>query len=247
MSPLSPRLGVSSHSKSLMKNSIDHIASTLDSEKTWRSYIDILDPPLSQKGRYVRINPQLEEDPPRLDEVDRLPYIQEAVRDMLSTDVTIQNIALRLIASSFYFEKSHAVDLASESSIHIKGLLFESLAWRCMLKTSAGQIRCRLPQDSKEISELGKFMRNKLQSGCEVHFVIQEEHRGQDAKQVSFSTDIIERMICKRQFKMNKVSVLLSTKLASTEILLHMGPGDVYPISRFPRSLLHDEDRKESE
>ena len=111
----------------------------------------------------------------------------------------------------------------------------------------AGQIRCRLPKDSKEISELGKFMRNKMQSGCELYFVIQEEQRGQYAERACFSTDVIERMICKRQFKMDKVSVLLSTKLASTEILLHMGPGDVYPISRFPRSLFHDEDTKESQ
>ena len=125
MSPLSPRLGVFSHGKSLMKISIDHVASPLESEKTWRSYIDVLNPPPSQKGRYVRINPQLKENPPRLDEVDRLPYIQEAVREILSTDVSIHNVALRLIASSFYFEKSHAVDLASESSIHIKGLLFK--------------------------------------------------------------------------------------------------------------------------
>ena len=114
-------------------------------------------------------------------------------------------------------------------------------------ETRAGQIRCRLPQDSKEISELGKFMRNKLQSGCEVYFVIKEQHRGQYAKRASFSTDVIEQMICKRQFKMDKVSVHLSSKLAFTEILLHMGPGDVYPISRFPRSLLHDEDIKESQ
>ena len=106
-----------------MKTAIDPIASTLDSEKTWRTYMDVLNPPLSQKSRYVRINPQLKENPPRLDEVDRLPYIQEAVREMLSTDVSIQNVALRLIASSFYFEKSHAVDLTSESSIHVKGLL----------------------------------------------------------------------------------------------------------------------------
>lgn len=112
-------------------------------------------------------------------------------------------------------------------------------------KTCAGQIRCRLPKDSKEISELGKFMRNKMQSGCELYFVIQEEHRGQYAEQACFSVDVIERMIRKRHFKMDKVSVHLSSKLASTEILLHMGPGDVYPISRFPRSLLHDEDTKE--
>ena len=113
-------------------------------------------------------------------------------------------------------------------------------------ETSAGQIRCRLPKDSKEISELGKFMRNKMQSGGELYFAIQEEHRSQGAKRACLSIDVIERMVYNRQFKMDKVSIFLSTKLASTEILLHMGPGDVYPISRFPRSLLNGEDTKES-
>ena len=90
-------------------------------------------------------------------------------------------------------------------------------------------------------------MRNRLQSGYELYFVIQEEHRGQHAERVSVPTDVIERMISKRQFKMDSVSIQLSTKLVLTEILLHMGPGDVYPISRFPRSLLQDEDSKESQ
>lgn len=89
-------------------------------------------------------------------------------------------------------------------------------------------------------------MRNKLQSN-ELYFIIQEEHRGQHAEQASITMDVIERMIRRRQFKMKSVSVRLSNKLAYTEILLHMGPGDVYPISRFPRSLLQDEDSKESQ
>ena len=122
LSPRSPRLGVFSHGKSLMKIAIDHIASTLDSEKAWRSYMDVLNPPPNQKARYIRINPQLNETPPGLDEVDRLPYIQEVVREMSSTNVSIQNVALRLIASSFYFEKSQPVELSSDGSIHVKGL-----------------------------------------------------------------------------------------------------------------------------
>ena len=122
LSPRSPRLGVFSHGKSLMKIAIDHIASSLDSEKAWRSYMDVLNPPPNQKARYIRINPQLNENPPGLDEVDRLPYIQEVVREMSSTNVSIQNVALRLIASSFYFEKSQPVELSSDGSIHVKGL-----------------------------------------------------------------------------------------------------------------------------
>lgn len=121
-SPLSPRLGVFSHGKSLMKIAIDHIASSLDSEKAWRSYMDVLNPPPNRKARYIRINPQLNENPPGLDEVHRLPYIQEVAREMSSTNVSIQNVALRLIASSFYFEKSQPVELSSDGSIHVKGL-----------------------------------------------------------------------------------------------------------------------------
>ena len=104
-----------------MKIAIDHIASGLDSEKIWRSYMDVLHPPPSQRARYVRINPQMKENPPSLDEVDRLDYMKEVVREMMSTDISIQDVALRLIASSFYFEKSQTV--ASEGSILIKGLL----------------------------------------------------------------------------------------------------------------------------
>lgn len=105
-----------------MKIAIDHIASGLDSEKIWRSYMNVLNPPPNQRARYVRINPQLRENPPALDEVERLPYLQEVVREMSSTDVSIQMVAHRLIASSFYFEKSRDVELALDGSVHIKGM-----------------------------------------------------------------------------------------------------------------------------
>lgn len=41
---------------------------------------------------------------------------------------------------------------------------------------------------------------------------------------------------------MSKIKLELSDKLASTEILLCFGPDGTYPISRFPRSLLQDEE-----
>ncbi len=41
---------------------------------------------------------------------------------------------------------------------------------------------------------------------------------------------------------MHKIKLELSNKLASSEILLHLGLGGAYPISRFPRSLLQDEE-----
>ena len=114
--------GVLSHGKSLYRIAVDHIAASLDSEKTWHSYMSVLQPPAPDRARYVRINPQLSEDPPRLDEAGRLAYIQEKVRGMLLSDNKIQRVALQLIASSFYFEKANATELKEDGSVLCKGM-----------------------------------------------------------------------------------------------------------------------------
>ena len=110
-----------------------------------------------------------------------------------------------------------------------------------MLRPIAGNIHCRLLEDSQEISELGKQLRNKIEYGKALFFVIQEEHRGRHAKKVCITNDVIERMVRKRQFKMSSILVENTNQLALTEILLEFGATDIYPISRFPRSLLQDE------
>ena len=110
-----------------------------------------------------------------------------------------------------------------------------------------GQIHCRLLPDSREISELGKFLREKAQHNCDPYFVIQERHHGQKARKVIISPDVIERMITQFEFKLGKITVQLSSKLSETEIFLCMKDGDLHTISRFPRSLLQDETGREGE
>lgn len=116
-----PRLGVWSHGKSLYKMAIDRIASTLDSEKTWETYMSILQPPLIHRPRYVRLNPKLDEEPPRLDEVHRMENIKGIVRGKWRDDHEIQKVAHQLIASSFYFEKSTLVESKADQLLHCKG------------------------------------------------------------------------------------------------------------------------------
>ena len=67
------------------------------------------------------------------------------------------------------------------------------------------------------------------------------------AKQAHISAGVIEQMVRKCKFKMSNIRVELSNKLATTEMLVHFGPEDVYPISRFPRSLVPDEDSRISQ
>ena len=84
-------------------------------------------------------------------------------------------------------------------------------------------------------------MKDRLQSGHDLHFVIQEEHRGEHARKVPITSDVIDRMIRNCQFKMSKIVVELSNELATTEISLRLGPEGAFLISRFPRSLLQDD------
>ena len=242
-----PRLGVFSHGKALYKIAVDHIASTLDSEKAWHSYMNVLQPPSNHRSKYIRINPQLNEDPPRLDEVERMSYIQDMVREMLMSDDKIQKVALRLIASSFYFEKSQSSDVTSDGKVQIRGMYCDHLFKNICSARFAGNLHCRLLDDSQEVSELGKLLRDKIQHGNDLFFVVQEEPRGRHAKQVCITNDVIERMVRKCQFKMSSILVELSNQLANTEIMLHFGANDIYPISRFPRSLLQDDDFKPSQ
>ena len=116
-----------------------------------------------------------------------------------------------------------------------------------MLIRDLGQVHCRLLPESREISELGKFLREKTQHNSDPYFVIQEKHRGQQARKVVISADVIERMVTQYEFRLGKITVHLSSKLSETEIFLCLKDGAPNTISRFPRSLLQDDNGRESE
>ena len=115
------RLGIFSHGKELYKIAIDHIASTLDAEKAWQTYLSVLNPPSACRPRYVRLNPQPNEDPPRPDDVDKIRYIQGVVREQLHSDEGIRQVVLQLVAISFYFEKSASVEVVPNGAFQCNG------------------------------------------------------------------------------------------------------------------------------
>ena len=98
-----PRNGFWSYGKSLLKIASDHVRSSLDSEKAWHAYMNVLSPTSNQRSKYYRLNPELD-NVPSLDEVEHMSTIKEKVRSMMCVDSRIQRLASHLIASSFYFE-----------------------------------------------------------------------------------------------------------------------------------------------
>ena len=117
-------LGVISHGKSLIKLGLNYIASTRDSEKTWDSYIELLDPPSNHKHRYVRLNPRIDLEPPDLDDLDSMRYLKATARASFGEDGRIQQVANKLIASSFYFERSSPKLLTTDGAIQCSGTLW---------------------------------------------------------------------------------------------------------------------------
>ncbi|KAL9606732.1 MAG: hypothetical protein Q9179_000088 [Wetmoreana sp. 5 TL-2023] len=218
------QVGVVSHGKLLYKIVNDHIDFALDSQKAWEDYISILQPAPEHLTRYVRLNPQLQEDPPSLDEVERMEMLKATVRSQMKNSKEISVLALQLVASCFYFEKSAPAELQSNNSYQCKG-----------------EIHCRFLPESDEIYELGKFFKEKMVPDRNPAFIIQEKHRAQEAEATEITPYVIDRMIGKRRFYLGKITISLSSKLAVTEIFLSFNHGALFNISKFPRSLLEDE------
>ena len=83
----------------------------LDAELAWKEFkTDLMSAQQTRDAsqRYIRLNPHLGDKPPKLDAKDKLEITRKLTRDDLESyesSMDLQNIAHRLIASTFYFEK----------------------------------------------------------------------------------------------------------------------------------------------
>lgn len=96
--------GIVSHMGHLSKMAHDHMHSSLDSEKTWREYLNVRAPTGENRKRYIRLNPRVPEPPPGLDETKKMQGLQATTRLLLGSDQQIKDLARRLVATCFYFD-----------------------------------------------------------------------------------------------------------------------------------------------
>ena len=125
----SARLGVGSNLKAMYRNAVDHVHSSVDSEKAWRGYIERLLPLPEQRFRYRRLNIELDEAPPKLDDFESMEGLEEETRRQWSLDERIQYVAQHLVATIFYFEKTRVEHLEDDS--YICSGMFHDLRSRC--------------------------------------------------------------------------------------------------------------------
>ena len=96
--------GIVAHFKFLAKMASDHLHTSLDSQRTWEDFVSVRGSPAQDKCRYVRLNPELEVQPPKLDEVDKLQHLEETTRHRIGGDQSLKRLARRLLATCFYFD-----------------------------------------------------------------------------------------------------------------------------------------------
>lgn len=230
-------LGFFSQLKNLTRLAIDKIQSTLDSEQTWRTFVNQSNPPQHLRDRYIRLNLGLKSDPPRMDDTSQLMRLKNETESYFAVHETeIKSVADRLLATSFYFaldQEAFAAELADDTT------------------TISGTILCRFAPYSSEIRSLGEAIRKRSRNAHNqdyIHhnpfFIISERRKEREAKQIVLSPDIVDRMISDGTFALNTIQIVQSDSRAETDIRFCFSdqPGHfaMFPISGFPRCFMED-------
>ena len=125
------RVGMFANLKALYRLAVDHIESSLDGERTWDNYLQMLSVPERHQGRFRRINPRLDYDPPKLDDVGRMKSLQDDVRAQITRDKRpIIDVAQYLVATCFYFEPARPVEALGNGSFSCIGASVSCLSVR---------------------------------------------------------------------------------------------------------------------
>ncbi|KAL9618157.1 MAG: hypothetical protein Q9160_007107 [Pyrenula sp. 1 TL-2023] len=234
------RLGVFSQLKNLTKIAIDRIQSSMNSEQTWKNFVQQSNPPSHLRDRYVRLNLRMKSDPPKMDEVSQLTNLKNAtLLQFAPNEAKIKSVADRLLATSFYF----SLDLEPFTAENDGGITIVS-----------GFIHCRFAPHSSEIRSLGEALRrrsrnayNQNYSQHNPYFVVQERRKELKAKQIVLSTDAVDRMISDGVFSTDKIQISQINNRVETDILFCFGDQPekpvMYPISGFPRCFMEELDK----
>ncbi|KAJ2904255.1 putative patatin-like serine protein [Zalerion maritima] len=236
--PPQPKPATSFFIPKMAKIAFDRFDNLLRSEKIWSAYLSNTaesshhntEPGIDR--RFIRLNPELGFKVPKMDDVDSIPAIEDAVEhDVLRFKEKYVEVAHRLIASTFFFQKD-------SSSVQPNGSGF-----RC-----TGTIYCRFKNNSDYVKALGDFLLGCLKSDFDPFFVIEEVGHPESAVRVTIKKVEIEAMAIRGDFRAKKFKVDASSELSMTSMSLCLRQNPYQslldsrlPISGFPRRLMSED------
>ena len=220
----------------IMKNRVENI---LDTEIRWLAFMSDANARGHEdaKSRYWRINPDLMENPPALDDVKKFPDLQRRIHQIMK-HADFQNqigeIARRLVASSFYLEVLTSLPEDSE-------ILFCGMAFLFCNKTKLireAEIQCKFPSASQELRHLGDYFKNMTTLNYQPYFIIGEKDSTSEPTQIIITQQLIQGMTMNASFELGPFLIPVSTESAITTISLSIVDGEELPISGLPRALM---------
>ncbi|KAI0490453.1 hypothetical protein F4859DRAFT_500816 [Xylaria cf. heliscus] len=143
-------------------------------EKTWNNFLSthVSRKPFVRQ-RYRRICPELFSKLPKTDDVAKIDHVEREAQEVLRQDsAEFVEIAHRLVASTFFFEKD-----------------MTSVKQRSSGFTCTGSIFCKFRPYSAEIKALAWFLISLLDGDFEPYFILEEEY--EDSAVVSFSNHYV--------------------------------------------------------
>lgn len=199
------RTGVMNRVQHLVKLATDHIQSSLNSEDTWMTYMGDKDSASDLAKHYARLNPELDRDPPKLDELQSLRGLKETTRSYFETKHDkIQQIADQLIASSFHFERTMDPVRQDED---------QSL-------TLTGSILCRFEQGSEDIMRLGQALHQRMLYGSDPRFIIKTG--GSSEEEIEMTRETVARMKTDGMFYLDEVTITVPRTVSRSSAALRL-------------------------
>ncbi|KAI1264025.1 hypothetical protein F5Y18DRAFT_418041 [Xylariaceae sp. FL1019] len=195
-----------------------------DAEDRWKKWREsIVDERML--SRVFRINVDLGRAPPRLDAVDQVTSLRDEVTGWISNNESekqrVREIACRLVASSFYYERTGNAHKTEDSLLQLRGV-----------------IRCRLPEESHDMRSLGRFLRSNTSTTPTFIAV-----RG-DGDDERFPVPI-EDMIVSGRFPGVPVIITAPLEETVTQLAIQLTgfvmKHNMFYISGFPRSLMKND------
>ena len=217
----------------LLENRVENI---LDTEITWLEFMsDAARVDEDAKKRYRRINPKMEEAPPKLDDVKMLPELRRRMHQIMK-HVDFQNqigeVARQLVASSFYVEVTSP---PQDFRFSVFGMIFPFCAKTKLIVEA--EIQCKFLSASQEIRHLGEYLKNCTTRNFQPYFVIGEQSSTSEPIKIIITQPLIQRMIMNASFEVEKRLIPVSSESAITTISLSILDGEEIFISGFPRAL----------
>ncbi|KAI1446087.1 hypothetical protein F5Y02DRAFT_426089 [Annulohypoxylon stygium] len=183
------------------------------------------------RRRYVRISPELNIPAVKFDDIQRLDEIEREAEEVIQQNMlVIKEVAHRLIASTFFFEKDVGSVKQTASGY-----------------TCKGSICCKFRSWSDEMKSLGTFFISGLKGNFEPYFLIEDDIPGGKAQHIVLTETAIRNMQRQGYFDIEPIQINALKEYAAIRISLCLQSasyisGEItLPISGFPRQLMSED------